>query len=49
MRDEARQVRTRELLASANEVAGSLSEAAKQIQSLVPVHSAPASQTAFSS
>jgi hypothetical protein len=51
VRDEARDVRTRELLGSANEVADSLSEAANQIRSLVPVHStpAPASQTAFSS
>jgi len=49
MRDEARQVRTRELQASANEVAVSLSEAAHQVQSLVPVRPAPASQTAFSS
>ena len=48
MRKEARDVRTRELLASANEVAGSLSEAAKQIQSLVPVQPVSAGQTAFS-
>jgi predicted PurR-regulated permease PerM len=44
MRNEARDVRAREMLASANEVAGSLSEAAQQVQSLVPVHPAPAVQ-----
>jgi len=51
VRDEARDVRTRELLGSANEVASSLSEAVNQIRSLVPVHPtpAPAGQTAFSS
>ena len=46
---EARDPRTRESLASANEVAGSLSEAAKLTQSLVPVRQAPTGQTAFSS
>jgi len=51
VRDEARDVRTRELMGSANEVASSLSEAVNQIRSLVPVHPtpAPAGQTAFSS
>jgi hypothetical protein len=49
LRDEARDVRKRELMASANEVAHSLSEAAQRVQSLLPVRSAPASQTAFSS
>jgi predicted PurR-regulated permease PerM len=48
-RDEARNVRRRELLASANEVAASLSEAAHQIQSLAPVRPAAGNQTAFSS
>jgi hypothetical protein len=48
-RDQARDVRTRELRTSANEVAASLSEAAHQIQSLVPIRPAPAGQTAFSS
>jgi hypothetical protein len=45
---EARDLRTRDLLASANEVAGSLSEASKLAQSLVPVQPL-AGQTAFSS
>lgn len=46
--NDARELRTRDLLASANEVAGSLSEAAKLAQSLIPVRAA-AGQTAFSS
>lgn len=49
VRDEARDVRKRELLGAANEMAGSLSEAVNQIQSLVPVHASVAAQTAFSS
>ncbi len=49
VRDEAREVRKRELRLSANEVAHSLSEAAQQVHSLVPVPTTPASQTAFSS
>lgn len=49
VRDEAGDVRTRDLLVSANEVAGSLSEAANQTQSLVPVCPTSAAQTAFSS
>jgi predicted PurR-regulated permease PerM len=46
--NEAQDVRKRELATLANEVATSLGEAAKQIQSLASV-SAPAAQTAFSS
>jgi hypothetical protein len=49
VRDEAREVRTRELSTSANEIASSLSKAAKQAQSLIPVSPAPTGQTAFSS
>jgi predicted PurR-regulated permease PerM len=49
VRDVARNVRTRELLASASEVAASLSEATHQIQSLVSVQPSPAGQAAFSS
>jgi predicted PurR-regulated permease PerM len=49
VRDEGRDVRMRELSAVANEIARSLGEAAKQIQSLTAVPPAPASQTAFSS
>jgi hypothetical protein len=49
VREQTHDVRTREFLASANEVARSLSEAARQIQSLVPIAPAPAGQTAFSS
>jgi predicted PurR-regulated permease PerM len=47
--DGAGDVRKRELAASANEIAGSLSEAAKQIQSLVPVPAKATGQAAFSS
>jgi hypothetical protein len=46
--DDAADVRKTELGASANEVAGSLNEAAKQIQSLVPVPAEAPGQTAFS-
>jgi 16S rRNA C967 or C1407 C5-methylase (RsmB/RsmF family) len=49
VRDEARDVRTRELQVSATEVASSLSEAAQRVQSLVPVRPAPAPQSAVSS
>jgi predicted PurR-regulated permease PerM len=42
VRDEARELRTRELSNLANEIAFSLGEAAKQTQSLVPVPSEPA-------
>jgi predicted PurR-regulated permease PerM len=49
IRDDARDVRRRELSIAANEVAVTLSEAAKQIQSLVSVPATPAGQTAFSS
>lgn len=49
VRDEAREVRTRELQNSANEVANSLGEAAQKVQSLVPVQPAAPVQKAFSS
>ena len=49
VRDEGRDVRTREFLAAASEVARTLGEAAQQVQSLIPVRPAPAPQTAFSS
>ena len=49
VRDEAREIRMRELTASASEIASSLGEAAKQAQSLVPVSSAPTGQIALSS
>jgi len=49
VRDEGRDVRTREFLASASEVARSLGEAAQQVQALIPVRPTPAPQTAFSS
>lgn len=49
VRGDTRAVRKRELSASANEVAKTLGEAVKQIQSLVSVSATPARQTAFSS
>jgi predicted PurR-regulated permease PerM len=49
VRDEAGDVRKRELAATANEVASTLSEAARQIQSLAPVPEAASGQAAFSS
>jgi hypothetical protein len=49
VRGEAQDIRRRELSVSANEIAGTLSEAVKQIQSLVSVSPAPVAQTAFSS
>jgi len=47
--DNAGEARKRELGAAANEIAGSLGEAAKQIQSLVPVPAKATGQAAFSS
>jgi hypothetical protein len=47
--DEARELRSRELSTAVNEIASSLGEAAKQIQSLISVRPAAAGQTAFSS
>lgn len=49
VREDAREVRTRELAATASEIASTLGEAAKQTQSLVPVSPAPAGQIALSS
>ena len=45
LRDDVREARCREFSATANEVAGTLGEAVKQIQAMVSV---PAAQTAFS-
>ena len=49
VRDDAREVRTRELSTSADEIASTLGEAAKQIQCLVSVASTPTGQIALSS
>ena len=49
VRDDAPEVRTRELAATANEIASSLGEAAKQTHSLIPVSPAPMGQIALSS
>jgi predicted PurR-regulated permease PerM len=49
IRGDAREIRRRELSAAVDEVAGTLSEAAKQTQALVPASAAQARQSAFSS
>jgi hypothetical protein len=48
VREEMQDARNRELCATANEVAGTLTEAAQQVQALVAVPSVPSAQTAFS-
>jgi hypothetical protein len=49
IRGDAREIRRRELSASVNEVAGTLSDAANQTQALVPARAQQPGQTAFSS
>jgi hypothetical protein len=49
IRGDAREIRRRELSASVNEVAGTLSDAANQTQALVPARTQQPGQTAFSS